>query len=68
MMSISVLKDNKNGIVLMPKAEASCLGALLDACLDTVGCVEPSDIGVTVRQLSKAEDNMIALSTALLEA
>jgi hypothetical protein len=53
-------------VVLIPKKEAGPLGTLLDACLDTAGNIEARDIGVTARQMDKAEDTMIALADFLI--
>lgn len=67
MSGLSVFNDGKQVIVVMPLKEAVHLGALLDACLDTAGNIEGRDIDLTNKQVSKAEDNMIALSTKLME-
>lgn len=65
-MSLTVFKNDKQIVILMTRKEGEHLGALLDACLDVPGNLEGSDIGLTNRQLSKAEDNMIALSYELM--
>jgi len=63
---MKVYSDDTQFVVILSKKDAECLGALIDACMDTVGCVEPKDIGVTARQLEKAEDNMGTLSSKFL--
>jgi hypothetical protein len=64
-MAISVLHDDKQVIVIIPKKEAISLGTLLDACLDTVGAIEGGDVDLTSKQISRAEDNMISLASQL---
>jgi hypothetical protein len=63
---MKIYSDDTQFVVIIPKKEAECLGALFDACMDTVGCVEPHDIGVTKGQLVKAEDHMFTLSSKFL--
>ena len=63
---MKIYNDDTQFVVVIQKKDAECLGALFDACMDTVGVVEPRDIGVTKRQLEKAEDNMYTLSSKFL--
>ena len=63
---MKIYSDATQFVVILSKKDGECLGALLDACMDTAGCVEPKDIGVTVRQLERAEDDMGTLSSKLL--
>jgi len=63
---MKLYSDDTQFVVVISKKDAECLGALFDACMDTVGCVEPKDIGITKRQLEIAEDNMLALSSKFL--
>lgn len=67
MPKLSVAIVGEYIVVLIPKKQAAPLGALIDVCLDTVGCVEGRDVGLTDAQLRHAEDNMIELSTKLQE-
>jgi hypothetical protein len=63
---MKIYSDDTQFVVIISKKDAECLGALFDTCMDTVGCIEPKDIGVTSRQLEKAEDNMQTLSSKFL--
>lgn len=67
MPKLSVAIVGEFVVVLIPKKQAAPLGALIDACLDTAGCVEGRDIGNTLAQMNKAEDNMSELATKLME-
>jgi hypothetical protein len=63
---MKIHKGDKQFVITISKKDAECLGALFDTCMDTVGCVLPDDIGVTKRQLEKAEEHMQTLSSKFL--
>jgi hypothetical protein len=63
---MKIYSDDTQFVVVISKKDAECLGALFDTCMDTVGCVLPDEIGVTKRQLEKAEEHMLTLSSKFL--
>jgi hypothetical protein len=63
---MKIYSDDTQFVVVISKKDAECLGALFDTCMDTVGCVLPDEIGVTKRQLEKAEEHMQTLSSKFL--
>lgn len=62
---MKITRTTKEVTISLSTKQAEILGVVLECFDDTLGCIEPGELGITGAQLEKADENFYKLLEAL---